>query len=411
MKKFLFCIFLFLSCLAYANNQEPIVVNATITSTEITLSPNTIPEETPFIIHVINKTNTPVELENTDTSVEIYTGLDKTFKVGLTKGEYKFFNDFNPKTKIAMLHVDTEAAKNATNVSNITTSEQETTSATPSTTKLSEVFFIVWRESIEALLVVGIIFGFIKTMKEGQKKALLFLWSGVGLGLLCAATLGFILVEMSSILSGNAQNYLQASMTFIAAIMIVYMVKWMRANARTLKSEMLGAITKTSDNKWNISILVVVAIAIAREGSEAMIFIYAIGFGQSGSVGLDMYLALAFGVLAAIFTVYLFQLSNKIFTWKYFFKITEILLLLLGGGLLLNCADLLVSAGLIPVLHAKLWDSSFFISDGGHIAPMLASLIGYRATPSLMDLIVYIAYWIIIYFLFKSKSQVVAKGS
>ena len=392
--------------LAYAD--EPILINATITLEAINLSPDTITENTPFIIHIINKTGIPVELENSDTSTEMYTGLDKTFKIGLNKGEYKFFNDFNPKTKTALLKVDTAAALAKTPAVTSTDSDRAPT-ATVAGAKLSEIIFIVWRECIEALLVVGIVFSWIKHLKSGQKQAMLFLWMGVVIGLGCAALLGLFLVEMSSILSGTAQNLLQASMTLVAALMIVYMVKWMRSNGRTLKSEMLGAIEKNSGNKWNISIAVVVAIAIAREGSEAMIFIYALGFGKQGSVSPIMLAALGSGVVLALATMYLFQLCNKIFAWKYFFKVTEVLLLLLGGGLLLNCVDLLISSGLLPALHTKLWDSSFIIADGGHVAPMLASLIGYRSTPSLMDVVVYISYWIAIYVLFKQR--LAAKGS
>ncbi len=401
--RILFLAFLMAVGLAYAA-EEHITVNATITPEAIFLSPNTIPENKPFIVHVINKAGIPIELENSDTSTEIYTGVDKTFKIGLQKGEYKFFNDFNPKTKIAVLKVDDQAAAaSITNVTNVSDNSDKTT-ATPTNAKLSEIIFIVWRECIEALLVVGIVFSWIKHLKVGQRRAMLFLWLGVGIGLACAALLGFGLVEMSSILSGIAQNILQASMTLVAAIMIVYMVKWMRKNGRTLKAEMLGAIEKNSESKWNISILVVVAIAIAREGSEAMIFIYALGFGKQGNVSIGMLGALASGVILAIATVYLFQLGNKIFAWKYFFKVTEVLLLLLSGGLLLNCTDLLISAGVLPALHTKLWDSSFILADGGHIAPMLASLIGYRSTPSLMDIIVYIGYWIAIYCLFKQRN-------
>lgn len=397
---------LVLLAIGFAHAGEPILINATITSDNITLNPDSIPENTPFIIHIINKTGIPVELENSDTSTEIYTGLDKTFKIGLNKGEYKFFNDFNPKAKTAILKVNSVAATNVSNNEAATNTSDNASSVTPPTSSMSEIIFIVWRECIEALLVVGIVFSWIKHLKSGQKTAMLFLWLGVIIGLGCATLLGVGLVKMSSTLSGTAQSILQASMTLLAAIMIVYMVKWMRGHARTLKSDMLGAIEKNSDKKWNISITIVVAIAIAREGSEAMIFIYALGFGQQGSVSTTMMGALALGVVLAMATMYLFQLGNKIFAWKYFFKVTEVLLLLLAGGLLLNCTDLLIANGILPAIQTKIWDSSSIILDGGHIAPMMANLIGYRSTPSLMDVIVYGAYWVVIYILIKQKTKV-----
>ena len=397
---------------SYAQNNDPIIVNAIINAKEISFSPAAIPENKPFIIHVINNAGTPVELENADTSVEVYAGTDKTFKIGLSAGKYKFFNDFNPKTKTAELLVLNEAQfatySQSGNLSSSSIPDSQETTATTDVhaggdSSLGEIVFIMWRESIEALLVVGIVFSWLKQLKTGQKEGMIFLISGIAIGVLCAMILGFVLIKISGGLSGDAQEYLQASLTLIAAVMIVYMVKWMRSNGARLKNEMYSALALHEARRWNISILVVVAVAIAREGSEAVIFIYALGFGEHGMVSLNMIAAVASGLFLAILTVYLLSLGNKIFSWRYFFKITEILLLLLGGALLLNCVDILVSAGVLPILKAKFWDTSFILGDGGRFVPMLTSLIGYRATPSLIDILVYIAYWRFVLWFIKNK--------
>jgi len=385
---------------AHAKNIDPITVTATMTGTNIQFSPAAIPENTPFVIHVINKAGVPVELENSDTSVEVYADMDKTFKVGLSTGSYVFFNDFNSHTKAATLFVKTAAElKNMSHTESVIDSSSEKTS---SHLALSEILFIVWRESVEALLVVGVVYSWLKQSKNGRKSGMLFLWLGVAIGLLCAVLLSFVLVTVKSALSPNAANYFQAAMTLMAAFMIVYMVKWMRDNSRTLKSGMHNALDKNASNRWrNISILTVVAVAFAREASEASIFIYALGFGGQGETPIKMIGILVLGVVLAIATIYVLQLGNKIFSWRFFFKVTEILLLLLGGGLLLHCVDLLISSGLLPTLYTKIWDTSFFLGDGGLIAPMISSFTGYRATPSLMDVIFYNAYWVAIYFLLK----------
>lgn len=408
MKKILvyivFMIILTCHCgMAGAQQVDPLVVNVTITKTEISFSPSAIPEETPFIIHVINEAGVPVELENSDTSVEVYAGTDKTFKIGLSAGRYKFFNDFNPKTKAADLIVLTpeqmkEYQANPSSINNSSNNNDTTMSASTSSmdnsSSLTDITFIMWRESIEALLIVGIVLSWLRQLKQGRREGMLFLTGGIVLGVLWAMLLGYILIKLSGVLSGNAQEYLQAGLTLLAALMIVYMVKWMRSNGAKLKSEMHSALEKNEARRWNISILVVVAVAIAREGSEAVIFIYALGFGQHGVVSTSMFGAVAIGLLLAILTIYLLSLGNKIFSWRYFFKITEVLLLLLGGAMLLNCVDTLISTGVLPVLQAKFWDTSFILSDGGHFVPLLSSVVGYRATPSLMDILAYLIYWI-----------------
>jgi high-affinity iron transporter len=233
-----------------------------------------------------------------------------------------------------------------------------------------------------------------------------FLWLGVGTGLVFAILLSFLLVTVKSILSPHAANYFQAALTFVAAFMIVYMVKWMRTNGRTLKSGMHNALEKDVSNKWrNISILTVVAVAFAREASEAVIFIYALGLGGQGESTLRTISILAIGVALAIATIYLLQLGNKIFSWRFFFKTTEILLLLLGGGLLLSSMDLLISSGFLPALYTRVWDTSFLMGSGGFLTPLISSFTGYRATPSLMDVIIYSTYWVFIYLFLKSKKD------
>lgn len=405
--RYIFLFLLFYCSLAIAKQTEPITVNATITRDAIVFDPGAIPENTPFILHVINQAGVPAELENSDTSVEVYAGTDKTFKIGLSAGKYKFFNDFNPNTKTADLVVLTalemaNQAKEAINTSaparqkSLANSSVAATSSNnlDNSSSLADITFIMWRESIEALLVVGIVFGWLKQLKTGRREGMLFLAGGVGLGVLWALILSYVLIKLSGVLSGNTREYLQAGLIFTAAVMIVYMVKWMRANGAKLKSEMHSALAKNEARRWNISILIVVAVAITREGSEAVIFIYALGFGQHGVVNTSMVTAVVLGLLLAILTIYLLSMGNKIFSWRYFFKITEILLLLLGGTMLLNCIDILVSTGILPVLQAKFWDTSFILSDGGRFVPLLASVVGYRATPSLMDILAYLIYWI-----------------
>ncbi len=406
-----FILFVILIAPAYANNVGPITVNATITANEIKFDPEIIPENTPFIIHVINKAGAPVELENSDTSVEVYAGMDKTFKIGLNAGKYKFFNDFNAKTKTAELTVanQTQFTANIKAVSaNYLGRPTELLGKTVLTNRgssIAEVTFIMWRESIEALLVVGIVFSWLKQMKTGKREGMLFLGLGIILGIMSAMCLAIVLIKLSSGLSRNATEYLQASLTFLAALMIVYMVKWMRENGKKLKSEMHSTLVKGGSRRWNLSILIVVAVAIAREGSEAVIFIYALGFGEHGVITISMFTAVVVGMLLAVVTVYLLSLGNKIFSWLYFFKVTEILLLLLGGAMLLNCIDILVTANVLPVLKAQFWDTSSILSDGGLLTPLLSSLIGYRATPSLIDVLVYAIYWIGVLYFIRTKKM------
>ncbi len=180
LRSFIFIALLFWIGAVFAKNGEPITVNAFINATAIEFSPNIIAENTPFIIHVINKAGAPVELENSDTSVEVYANMDKTYKVGLPAGHYVFFNDFNAHTKAATLIVEKESAILKSKNAPLTTQAALTQSnQTLSNLNSSEILFIVWRESVEALLVVGVVYSWLNQLKTGRRSGFFFMWMGV----------------------------------------------------------------------------------------------------------------------------------------------------------------------------------------------------------------------------------------
>ncbi|CAD6547048.1 Ferrous iron permease EfeU [Paraburkholderia hiiakae] len=264
---------------------------------------------------------------------------------------------------------------------------------------MGQVMFIVWRESVEALLVVGILYAWLKNGDADARRGVPYLWGGVALGILAAIGLGAALVGFTEVLSGDAQDYFQTGMVLVACVLIVQMVLWMKRHGRTLKREMEESLEKSTRdaNWWGVTILV--ALAIAREGSETVIFLYGLGFGQSGHVDASQYLAVLIGLALAFLTFYLLQLGGKIFSWRHFFRITEIMLLFLGAGLFQTGVDKLIDKEILPTIIDQMWNSSAILDDSSTFGSLVATLTGYRAHPALMNLIAYAAYWLVAWFL------------
>ena len=264
---------------------------------------------------------------------------------------------------------------------------------------MGQVMFIVWRESVEALLVVGILYAWLKNGDADARRGLPYLWGGVALGILAAIGLGAALVGFTEVLSGDAQDYFQTGMVLVACVLIVQMVLWMKQHGRTLKREMEESLEKSTQdaNWWGVTILV--ALAIAREGSETVIFLYGLGFGQSGHVDASQYLAVLIGLALAFLTFYLLQLGGKIFSWRHFFRITEIMLLFLGAGLFQTGVDKLIDKEILPTIVDQVWNSSAILDDSSTFGSLVATLTGYRAHPALMNLIAYAVYWLVVWFL------------
>ncbi|MFL9925908.1 FTR1 family protein [Herbaspirillum lusitanum] len=281
---------------------------------------------------------------------------------------------------------------------------------------MGQVMFVVWRESVEALLVVGILYAWLKNGDAAARRGLPYLWGGVALGILLAVALGGALLGFSELLSGDAQTYFQIGMVLVAAVLIVQMVFWMRRHGRTLKKDMESSLQSNyeSGNWWGV--LILVALAIAREGSETAVFLYGIGLGQQDASTSSLVFAGVIGFALAFLTFYILQLGGKIFSWRRFFQVTEVILLLLAGGLLLTgleklfdvlleSSDALASAAWTMTATAPVWDTSWLLDDSATFGNLVSTLTGYRAHPSLMSLVIYVVYWLVIFFTLYKKPK------
>lgn len=266
---------------------------------------------------------------------------------------------------------------------------------------MEQVLFIVWRESVEAMLVVGILYTWLRATPEG-KRGLNYLWGGVAAGLALAVALALVLLGVSSWLSDEGQEWFQAIMSLAACVLVVQMVVWMKKHGRTLKGELESGAKASvaADNWWGLFVLV--AIAVAREGSETVVFLYGtVSAGGDGSSMLMLALAGVAGFAVALLTFWLLQLGGKLITWRRFFRVTEILLLLLAGSLLVGGLDHLISLDVLPTIVDPVWDSSWLLSDSSGFGKILADFAGYRALPALISVLLWVAYWVIVWALLR----------
>lgn len=266
---------------------------------------------------------------------------------------------------------------------------------------MEQVLFIVWRESVEALLVVGILYTWLRATPEG-KRGLNYLWGGVAAGLALAVALALVLLGVSSWLSDEGQEWFQAIMSLAACALVVQMVVWMKQHGRTLKSELESGARSSvaNDNWWGLFVLV--AIAVAREGSETVVFLYGtVSAGEGGSDMLMLALAGVAGFAVALLTFWLLQLGGKLITWRRFFRVTEILLLLLAGSLLVGGLDHLISLDVLPTIIDPVWDSSWLLDDSSGVGKVLADFAGYRAFPALTSVLLWVAYWLVVWSLLR----------
>ncbi len=255
------------------------------------------------------------------------------------------------------------------------------------------VVFVVWRESVEALLVVGILNAWLVANAAGATRARLFLWGGVAAGLVVAGLFGWALVALADTLSDTTQEAFRTGMVLVAAVLIVQMILWMRRHGRSMKRDLEGALGEAvaRENWWGVFTLA--AIALAREGSETVVFLYGVLTAGSGDVRLTAAGAAVLGLVGALATYMALQIGARRLSWAVFFRATEVMLLLLACALLMTGIDGLIELDVLPKLTGRLWDTSAILPDGNALGGFLANLTGYRARPNLTELLAFLVYW------------------
>ena len=261
---------------------------------------------------------------------------------------------------------------------------------------LLQAFFIVWRECVEALLVVGILHAWLRSLPNATPTR--SLWIGVAAGGALAAALGGLLLSASSILSEAGRDYLQVAITGLAAILIVQMVTWIRRRGRTLRQDLGHKLGAASGNGWRVGTLA--ALAVAREGSETVIVLYGVGGVQSGDALRAFAAGAAMGIAAAGVTYSTILLARRYLPARLFFGLTEVLLLSLGSALALATLDGAATLGLLPAdwpdaLYEPLWDSSALLPDDA-LGGLLSAFTGYRSRPNPIETAVFVLYWLIV---------------
>lgn len=254
---------------------------------------------------------------------------------------------------------------------------------------MGNAFFVVWRESLEALLIVGILYAWLQANDEhgGGRRAL-----GVGLaaGVVLALLLGWALLGVQSELAGDALDLFQTAILVVACGFITQMVLWMRKHGREMKTRLHSELAAAQTRSGNFGIAVVAALAVAREGAETVIFLY--GLAQSGDLS-GLAIGAVAGLGAAFVTAGLAARGLSHLNLGLLLRLSSVLLLVLASALLVTASDRLIGSGWLPPLLDPVWDSSALLDDGSAAGKLFADFSGYRARPALTSLLVWATYW------------------
>lgn len=245
---------------------------------------------------------------------------------------------------------------------------------------------LVFREVLEAALIVSIV----AAATRGVPRRGAWIGSGIALGVLGAGLVALFANGIADAMEGMGQEWFNAIVLFAAVAMIGWHVIWMSKHGRELAMQMKEVGSAVSSGSRPLTaLLVVVAIAVLREGSEVVLFGY--GLVASGSSASALMLGGALGILAGVAVGFAMYFGLLKIPMKHFFTATNGLLVLLAAGLASEAAGKLVQADALPTLVDTLWDSSWLLSDDSLLGKTLHILVGYTAQPSGIQMAFYAA--------------------
>jgi len=244
---------------------------------------------------------------------------------------------------------------------------------------------LVFREVLEAALIVSVVFAATRGVPRRER----WIAAGIFAGVLGAIAVAFSAGFIAEAAAGMGQELFNATVLFAAVAMIGWHAIWMATHGRQMAMEMQAIGAEVSVGRRPLAaLLIVVALAVLREGSEVVLFLFAQAAGGSGWTDVAGGLALGIaGGCATGFALYFGLLRIPI---RHFFTATNWLLLLLAAGMASQAARFLVQADLLPPLGPQLWDTSALLSDRSVLGQALHALVGYDAHPAGIQVLFYI---------------------
>lgn len=253
---------------------------------------------------------------------------------------------------------------------------------------MAATLVIFLREGIEASMIVAILLAYLN--RVGQRRYFRDVFIGVGAALALAGGGGVAAYLTIREYDGSrVQTIFETATYLLAAVVLTYMTFWMRGHARGLSGELRARADEAMTGGARMGLALLAFQAVGREGLETVVFTLAIIFSTSTQGALLGAVVGLAGSLAIAFFIY--RLGHKLNLGR-FFTVIGALLMFFAAGLLADAVENLQELGWLNVLATPLWHTGGLLSEDGTLGDILHSFVGYADSPTLLQVLVYVAY-------------------
>lgn len=248
------------------------------------------------------------------------------------------------------------------------------------------------REGVEAALIVSIILAYLA--RSGNARHAGKIWIGTGLAIAVSVGIGLILFVTIGGLKEPAEQIFEGSAMLLAAVVVTWMLFWMRRTASSAKSDLHASVDRhlVEGSIWGLAVLAFTAVI--REGIETSLFLMAQAQAATQADGnaISTLLGAVIGLAIAVVIGYGFYKGARVINLRTFFQWTGIALIFIAAGLLSHGIHEFIEAGVISFGTATAFDISGFLSNEDGLGQWLRAIFGYSADPEWIAFGVWLVY-------------------
>lgn len=272
-------------------------------------------------------------------------------------------------------------------------------------TRMFVPFLIMLREGLEAALIVSLIASYLKRTQRSRWFGAM--WVGVVVAVVLCLALGWFINETTGEFPQKEQELFEGGVAVVAVVILTWMVFWMRKVSRNVKAQLEDAVDSAL-NKGNSSgwaLVMMVFLAVAREGLESVFFLLA-AFQQD--VGYAPPLGAMLGLATAVVLGMLIYWGGVRLNLAAFFKWTSLFIIFVAAGLAAGAIRAFHEAGLWNHFQDVAFDFSNHLSTHSVFGTLLEGMLGYQEAPSVSEVAVWLAYLIpaLLLFMLPARSAV-----
>jgi high-affinity iron transporter len=279
---------------------------------------------------------------------------------------------------------------------------QQLVESRSSNTYMMQISLIIFRELLEVLLLLFLI---VATAHGRVKNLKLYVFLGCVVGVFGAIILALTAPLLASSFSGMGQEIVNSTIIFTTAMMLAATILYMKNYYANLKNNIKTISLQLEESlRYKILLVLLIATAIFREGSEIVLLLYGITLANQVQL-MHFILAISLGSVVAILCGFLFY--KGLLKTANLFRITSMLLIFISSNMTAESIGILNRAGIIEILPQQAWDLSWLISDNGFIGNCLRALINYNSKPSVLEVLVFMITFCTIFYLNNIKKQTI----